>query len=105
MPDLSIRQLVATVSSDLIASQKEREERGDQANFELSEMVLEISFIVTESTTGRGGFDLKVIKADAGTKYDEQQTHKVTLRFRTRQGSDEAGLGLLPLRPRLSEQQ
>ena len=79
--DLSIKELVTAVSHELISSQKEREARGDPALFRIDEMTLEISFVVTKSAGGKGGFDLTVITASAGAKYESKEIHKVTLRF------------------------
>lgn len=97
--DLSIKELVTAVSQELIASQKEREARGDPALFRIDEMTLEISFVVTKSAGGKGGFDLTVITASAGAKYESQEIHKVTLSFGVESGEKNSATprpGLLP---------
>ena len=77
--DLSIKTLIRAVTKDLAASQKERETDGDPALFQIDALTIEVSFVVTSSKHGGGGFDLKVVKADAGKQYDEQSIHKITL--------------------------
>jgi hypothetical protein len=77
--DLSIRTLVREVTRELIDSQDEREAAGDEAIFQVSGLTLEISFVATSSKKGGGGFDLKVVKADAGVQYDQQSIHKIML--------------------------
>jgi Trypsin-co-occurring domain 2 len=77
--DLSIRTLIRAVTKELVESQQERLAAGEAAIFEVSDLTLEISFVATSSKHGGGGFDLKVVKADAGMQYDEQSVHKITL--------------------------
>jgi hypothetical protein len=74
--DLSIEALVRAVSDQLLRSQQERLAAGKEAVFEVSDLTLEVSFVVTTSTHGGGGFDLKVVKADSGVKYDKETSRK-----------------------------
>jgi Trypsin-co-occurring domain 2 len=77
--DLSIRTLIQAVTKELLQSQSERQAGGTPAVFEVSGLTLDISFVATTSKRGGGGFDLKVVKADAGVQYDQQSIHKITL--------------------------
>lgn len=84
------------MTDDLVASQKRRIAAGQPPVFEVEELPIEASFVVTDSKTGSGGFDLKVVKADAGLELSHETTQKVILRLkpvvatsRTRSGSEE----------------
>jgi Trypsin-co-occurring domain 2 len=77
--DLSIRTLIQAVTRELLESQAERLAAGGPAVFEVKDLTLEISFVATSSKHGGGGFDLKVVKADAGVQYDKQSVHKIQL--------------------------
>ena len=79
--DLPIRDLIQAVTDELLQSQAERLAKRNAAVFEVNDLTLEISFVATSSKRGGGGFDLKVVKADAGLKYDEQSIHKITLKL------------------------
>lgn len=80
--DLSIRTLIQAVTQELLESQAQRLAAGGPAVFEVSGLTLEISFVATSSKHGSGGFDLKVVKADAGLQYDKQSVHKITLQLK-----------------------
>ena len=102
LPDphsLPAKELVTAVSQERVSSQKEREARGDPALFRIDRMALEISFVVTKSAGGKGGFNLSVITASAGAKYESQEIHKVSLRFGVESGEKNGATpkpGLLP---------
>jgi hypothetical protein len=101
--DLSIETLVRAVSEQLLRSQEHRLDAGEPAVFEVSEMTLEISFVVTESAHGGGGFDLKVLKADAGVQYDTQSVQKVSLKLTALKDQPQPFGGFGPVRPRKTE--
>lgn len=101
--DLSLKNLIRAVSGELLASQTERLEAGQRALFEIEELTIEVSFVVTETRGGGGGFDLKVVKADANVRYDRERVHKITLKLKALGEEDAAVPDLpdtLPLRPR-----
>jgi hypothetical protein len=77
---LSIRALIREVTRDVLSSQADRIASGDPAVFEVSDLTLEVSFVATSSKKAGGGFDLKVVKADAGLQYDKESIHKVSLK-------------------------
>jgi hypothetical protein len=79
--DLSIEALVTAVSEQLLRAQSARQASGRPAVFEVSDLTLEISYVVTQSKSAGGGFDLKVIKADGALKYDTESVQKVTLKL------------------------
>jgi hypothetical protein len=80
-PELSLKQLISAVSDELLASQQERVLAGRPALFELGEVALEVSFVVTHSKSGGGGFTFHVIKADGNIKYDTESVQKATIKL------------------------
>ena len=80
--DFSLKSLIRTVSDELIGSQKDRVEKGLPALFEVEEFNIEVSFVVTENRAVGGGFDLKIVKADAGSTYDSSSVHKISLKMK-----------------------
>ena len=101
--DVSVKALIRHVTRELIESREERREAGDPAVFEVDSLDIEISFVVTESTTGSGGFDLRVIRAGLDKHYDEQAVQRITLHLRAPEpgAAGEEGFDLIaPLRPR-----
>lgn len=78
---LLLKELIAKVQSDLIQSQREREERGDQAIFEVADLTLEVHFVLQRSGETSGGMDLKILTVGGKSQYQRQQVHKVTLRL------------------------
>jgi hypothetical protein len=106
--ELSLKDLIRAVSNELIASRAERLAAGLPPLFEIHDLTIEVSFVVTESTSGGGGFDLKVIKADATAKYDKESVHKVTLTLKALSSGDVVVPDLpdtLPLRPRSRDEE
>ena len=99
--DLSIGDLITSVTDELLESQAERLKTGGAAVFEVSGLTLEISFVATSSKHGGGGFDIKVIKADAGVKYDQQSVHKITLTLKAVEDQMQPFGRVGPVRPRL----
>jgi hypothetical protein len=78
---LFLKELIAKVHTDLLDSQREREERGDPPIFQVAELTLEVHFIVQESGEASGGLDLKVLTVGGKRQFENQQVHKVTLRL------------------------
>jgi Trypsin-co-occurring domain 2 len=106
--DLSLKNLIRAVSDELLASRAERLAANLPPLFEVQELTIEVSFVVTESKGGGGGFDLKVIKADASVKYDRESVHKVTLTLKALESADLVVPDLpdtLPVRPRSRDEE
>lgn len=105
--DLSLKNLIRAVSNELLASRTERLAAGLPPLFEVQDLTIEVSFVVTESKEGGGGFDLKVLRADANVKYDKESVHKVTLTLKAL-GTDDVDVpdlpDTLPLRPRTRDE-
>lgn len=55
-------------------------------------MTLEVSFVGTKSVGGKGGFNLKVVTAEASGKYDRQET-QVRLRYSVEQDATRTQIG------------
>jgi hypothetical protein len=47
----------------------------------VGELTVEASFVITDSSGGSGGFDLKILKADARADYKQETVHKITLKL------------------------
>jgi hypothetical protein len=102
--DLTIETLVRAVSEQLLQSQQNRIAGGQPALFEVTELTLDISFVVGKSRHGGGGFDLKVVRADGGVQYDTQSVQKVTLKLAALRDQPQPFGGFGPVRPRRVEQ-
>jgi len=81
---LFIKDLIRCVHQELLESQKEREEYGEVAIFEVEKMTIEVNFVATDSKEAKGGLDFKIITIgglDLGGKaeYQQQQVHKIVL--------------------------
>ncbi|HSK74544.1 MAG TPA: trypco2 family protein [Pyrinomonadaceae bacterium] len=81
---LSLKELIRRVQQELVDSQKEREEKGDDALFEVEKLTLEVNFVVTRSNDAKGSLDFKVltvggISLGGGKNYQQQQVHKIIL--------------------------
>jgi hypothetical protein len=103
--DLSLKDLIRAVSNELRASREERLAEDQPAIWEVSELTIEANFVVSDSGRGSGGFDLKIIKADAQIDHSEQTVHKVVVTLKALDGNaslPELG-DELPLRPRMSD--
>src|SRR5262245_34015109 len=104
-PDLSLKDLIRAVSNELTASREERLAESQPAIWEVSELTIEANFVVTNSGGGGGGFDLKILKADAHSDHGEETVHKIVVTLKALTGK--AGLpelgDELPLRPRTSD--
>ncbi|HEY7305966.1 MAG TPA: trypco2 family protein [Bryobacteraceae bacterium] len=101
--DLSLKTLIQAVSEELRASRDERLASGAQALFEVQDLTIEVSFVVTKSKGGGVGFDLKVVRADANVKYDQESVHKVILKLKALDKDDLVLPDVpdqLPIRPR-----
>lgn len=99
--DVSMRALIRAVTDELIESQAERVAAGGPAVFEVGDLTLEISFVATTSKHAGGGFNLTVVKADAGAQYEKQSIHKVTLTLKAVQDQLQPFGAVGPVRPRL----
>lgn len=101
--ELSLKALIQAVSEELRSSRTERLAQGLPALFEVEDLTIEVSFVVTRSKGGGVGFDLKVISADGSVKYDRESVQKITLKLKALADEDVLLPELpdtLPLRPR-----
>lgn len=80
--DISLRELIRTISDELIASRDERVASGRPPVFEVDALDIEVGVVVTRSRTGSGGIDLKVVRGDAERSYENQAVQRVTLHLR-----------------------
>ncbi len=106
---ISLKDLIRAVSDELIASRAERLADNRPAIFEVSELTIEASFVVTKSAGGGGGINIQVLRADANADYKQETVNRLSLKLTAlkpdadhhilRELGDE-----VPLRPRLDEQ-
>jgi hypothetical protein len=104
--DLSLKALIQAVSEELRSSRAERLAQGLPPLFEVQDLTIEVSFVVTQSKGGGAGFDLKVVRADGTVKYDRESVHKVTLTLKALGEGDVLIPDLpdtMPLRPRTDD--
>ena len=97
---LFIGELIRQVQRELIESQSQRESEGQTALFEVESLTVEAHFVVSNSTTSKGGFDLKIITLGGEKAYKEEQVHKISLKLKTLPAEeDNLGLGGLEIEP------
>ena len=109
--DVSVKELIQRISEDLLESEQERTAGGRRAVFEVAELTIELSFVVSRSRQGQGGIDLKVVSVGGQAERGDERTQRMTLRLvaaaRAGEGVDEEGFSrldyddALPVRPRL----
>ena len=78
---LGVTELIKRVRDELAASEKDIQTHNEAALFEVKRFDLEISFVVTASSTVQGGFDYKVVTADSHSDTGSQRVQKLTLHF------------------------
>lgn len=96
---LFIGELIRQVQNELIESQTQRELEGQSALFEVESLTVEVHFVVSSSSTGKGGFDLKIITLGGEKAYKEEQIHKITLTLKSISPEDNFGLDGLESEP------
>lgn len=100
---LTISALIREVTREVLNSQSDRISSGDPAVFEVSDLTLEVSFVAKSSDKAGGGFDLKVVKADAGVQYDQESVQKVTLKLTAVKDQLQPDNRFGPVRPKLAD--
>jgi len=97
---LFIGELIRQVQRELIDSQVQRESEGQSALFEVESLTVEVHFVASSSSTGKGGFDLKILTLGGEKAYKEEQVHKITLTLKALPTEeDNLGLGNLEIEP------
>jgi hypothetical protein len=78
---LNLAELVTAIRDELEQLDKKRNESGREALFRLSSLELELNFIVQESNSAKGGFDIKVVSLGADLGIRTEQIQKVVLKY------------------------
>jgi len=78
---MDLSTLLSYVREQLEQSDADRTKAGKKPLFELTGLDLELNVTLTESNNAKGGFDLKVITAGAGTTTKTEEVQKITLRW------------------------
>jgi len=91
--NLDLQSLIGAIRKGLEEVDSDLKSRSREALFDLESMELELKFVVSESDTLKGGFDLKVVSlgASSGIKSDTVQTVRLTYSL-----SKSAAAGLVP---------
>lgn len=105
MDDVSISEVISTISDQLLNSQEKRIATGRPAIFLVDSVDVEISFTVNTATTKAGGLDLKVVKGDVSREYNREQVQRATIHLTCATKSSDADYydssqELMPIRPR-----
>jgi hypothetical protein len=109
--DVSVKELIQRISEDLLESEQERTAGGRRAVFEVAELTIDLSFVVSRSRQGHAGVDLKVVSVGGQADRADERTQRMTLRLvavgGAAEGSGEEKFArldyddALPVRPRL----
>ena len=109
--EISVKELLRKISEDLLESEEERLSKGQRSVFEVSELTIELAFVVSRSREGRGGVDLRVVNIGGDASRKSEQTQRMTLKLvaadpsKVRGSTDDADRVDyevdLPVRPRL----
>jgi len=78
---LFLKQLVERARDELLQLDRETQDSGRLATFQVESMTIKVNVVITQTNEGKAGFDLKVITAGTKASYQEQQVHKVTVSF------------------------
>ncbi|RBY91083.1 trypco2 family protein [Blastococcus sp. TF02A-30] len=79
--DVSVKQLIQRLSVDLLDSERERTAAGLRPVFEVAELEIELSFVVSRSRQGQAGIDLKVVSVGGQADRGDERTQRMTLRL------------------------
>lgn len=80
-PDLDLATLIAAIRTDLERAEAARRQASVPPLFRMSEMELELNFVVTRTTTGKGGIDFKVLSLGGEREVAREQVQKISLKF------------------------
>ena len=86
--DVSVKQLIQKISQDLLESEQERTAEDRRAVFEVAELTIELSFVVSRSREGNAGIDLKVVSVGGKADRGDERTQRMTLRLVAAASSD-----------------
>ena len=97
---LGIAKVIRAVHDELIESELMRKKTGVEGLFRTKQLELELNFVVSSSTEGRGGIELQVVglggfNLGGGGEIKQEQIQKIKLVFETIKGAP----GELPARP------
>jgi hypothetical protein len=80
--DFSIKDLIHSISEQLLQSEDERLRDNRPAIFEVDTLQLDISFVATESRGVKGGLDLRIVQAGLDKTYADQAVQRISLGLR-----------------------
>jgi hypothetical protein len=77
--EMEIKELVEDLRRQLESLDRDRQNQSLPPLFALGSVEIELSFVVKENATGKGGFDLKIISADMGGTHAEEAVQKIKI--------------------------
>jgi len=81
--ELGIQQLITSVKDELTKADRERQNKGELALFEVKDFDLEINFTVKKSKSLDGKLEYKVVTADSKVDVAQEKIQKITLHMAT----------------------
>jgi hypothetical protein len=83
--------IVSHVRDQLEELDRQRQDAGKEALFQLSALELEFHFAVIEDTSAKGGFDLKIVSLGGSTDLKAEEVQKVRIKFDVASEASTAG--------------
>lgn len=81
--DMGIADLLFEIRSELIEAENRMKKAGRTALFVTKKLDLELSFVVEESVSGKGGFDIRIVTLGAEKDYSTAKIQKIRLQLET----------------------
>lgn len=77
--NLPLKEFVRAVQSELIESEKEREESDIPPLFKVDSLEIEASVVASKRVEGKGGISIQVVSLGGGGHVEEQSVQKIKL--------------------------
>ena len=81
--NIDIADLLFEIRSELIEAENRMKKAGRTALFVTKKLDLELSFVVEESVSGKGGFDIRIVTLGAEKDYSTAKIQKIRLQLET----------------------
>ena len=79
---LNLKELIKYVRDELESIDAQRQEEGKEALLQLSEMELDLNFVVRSKDNLKGKFDLKILAFGAEDSVEREQVQRIRLNFK-----------------------
>jgi len=98
---LSLKEMIQQVRDELVASERERKAKGQEALFQVDQVELVVNFVVTKTSKAKAGFSFQVLTfggldlgGDKGRQ--DQSVHTITLTLKAVDPGDQHRVGSDP---------